>query len=74
MKEYIPWHSRSGDIPGGATLDTVTHAQWRAASIHEREAFTDHWGRQGVVSFGCLTCGMPHWRGVASCPACKEDE
>lgn len=69
-----PWKARTGVIPAGTTLDTLTHAQWRTASLAEREAFTRHWARNGWASFVCLTCGMPSYRGVASCPACKEDE
>jgi len=69
-----PWKARTGTIPAGTTLDSLTHAQWKEASLPEQVAFLKHWGRQGIVSFVCLTCGMPSWRGVASCPACKEDE
>ena len=71
MKQYKEWIVR-GSIPTGTTLNTLTYDQWRVASQWEKDAFLEHWARQGALSFACLTCGMPSVRGVGSCPACRD--
>jgi hypothetical protein len=63
-----------GAIPAGRDLDTVTVDEWKAASKDERAAFNYHWSRQGIVSFGCLSCGYPSPRGVAFCEACSPED
>ena len=58
-------------IPIERDFDTVTAAEWRAATEAERQAF---WNRQrlsGSVSFCCLTCHFPTVHGQSTCEACE---
>lgn len=56
------------------TLDTVTGAEWRAASLVERQEFLAWWRQQGYVAFLCLTCSYPVAYGGAPCAACEGRE
>lgn len=56
-------------IPVDRDHDTVTPAEWRAASLIERQDFDQYWRDKGVAAFCCLSCGFPAGR-VASCEAC----
>lgn len=58
-------------IPDERTLDTVTAIEWNMATPEEREEFREKERREGRISFMCLTCGFPTWRGVAACEACR---
>jgi len=57
-------------IPVNRNLNTVTAAEWRAASKDERQEFMRREARKGYVSFVCLTCGFPTAYGQAACEAC----
>ena len=61
-------------IPPDRTLDTVTGAEWRAASLTERTQFLTAWQARHVVSCGCLVCHYPVARGGDPCAACEGRE
>lgn len=56
-------------IPRERTLDDVTVAEWRAASLVERQDFDQYWREKGIGAFCCLSCGFPAGR-VGCCDAC----
>ena len=51
-------------------LDTVTGAEWNAASKEERAGFIQRHRENGMVAFLCLACGFPVAYGGAPCEAC----
>lgn len=57
-------------IPVSRTLEDITPAEWRDASLVERRDFEQYWREKGVFCFCCLSCGFPAGR-VAFCEACS---
>jgi hypothetical protein len=61
-------------IPSFLTLDTVTAADWRHATVEERREFYERERAKGYVAFVCCTCRFPLPRGWSPCPVCEGRE
>lgn len=57
-------------IPDERDLNTVTAADWRAATAAEQHDFHDRQQRRGAVSLVCLACGFPIAMGDYHCDVC----